>query len=225
MSDPEQAQRAERRKWARIEASLECTIATADLTFDAKVVNVSRSGVAVMARAGLIQVEEPVTVMLDQLEGGLSLGLSGTVARIVASGADTVYGIHFEALPPDTEQELVWLLRMLAGGKGGGRREHPRVSARIAVKCKSKERFDALLNDLSRGGFSIRCPAKVEQGALVEVEFGVGEHSELLTIEGDVTHVETLPDGKRIAGLRFTPPTLEQRQKVQQLLELLLGLG
>lgn len=222
MSDLDQA---ERRRWARIEASLECTVAAADQTFDAKVVNLSRSGVAVMAASGLTQVGESVAVMLDQLEGGLSLGLSGAVARIVGSGEDTVYGIHFEALPPDTEQELVWLLRMLAGGKGGGRRAHPRVSARISVKCKSKERFEALLNDLSRGGFSIRCPAKVEKGATLEVEFGVAEHSDLLTIEGLVTHVEATADGKRIAGLSFTPPSLEQREKVQQLLVLLLGLG
>jgi c-di-GMP-binding flagellar brake protein YcgR len=213
----------ERRRWARIEASLECTVASEDQTFEAKVVNVSRGGVAVLAPAGLVKEGETVSVMLERAEG-ISLAVSGTIVRIVGEGEDTVYGVHFEALPPDSEEQLLALLKLLAGGRGPGRREHPRVSARISVRCKSRERFDALLNDLSKGGFSIRCPGAVEEGAMLSVEFGVAEHAELISIEGKVMHVEALPDGKHIAGLSFTPPTLEQRTRVQQLLDLLLGL-
>ena len=44
----------DRRRWARIEASLECAVASADQTFDARVVNVSRGGVALLAAAGLL---------------------------------------------------------------------------------------------------------------------------------------------------------------------------
>ncbi len=214
----------ERRRWARIEASLECTVASADQTFEAQVVNVSRGGVAVMAPSGLIKDGESVSVMLERGEGTISLAVSGTVVRIVGEGDETVYGVHFEALPPDSEEQLVALLKLLAGGRGPGRREHPRVSTRINVRCKSRERFDALLSDLSKGGFSIRCPGAVEEGALLTVEFGVAQHAELIAIEGKVMHVEALPDGKHIAGLSFTPPTAEQRAKVQQLLDLLLGL-
>jgi c-di-GMP-binding flagellar brake protein YcgR len=213
----------ERRRWARIEASLECTVASADQTFEAEVVNVSRSGVAVMAAAGLIQDGESVSVMLERAEG-ISLAVSGTVVRTVGEGDETVYGVHFEALPPDSEEQLLALLKLLAGGRGPGRRAHPRVATRISVRCKSRERFDALLSDLSKGGFSIRCPGAVEQGAILSVEFGIAGHAELIAIEGKVMHVEALPDGKHIAGLSFTPPTTEQRAKVQQLLDLLLGL-
>lgn len=214
----------ERRRWARIEASLECIVASADQSFEAKVVNVSRGGVAVLAEAGLVGEGETVSVMLERGEGAISLAFSGTVVRIVGAGDETVYGIHFEALPPDSEEQLLGLLKVLASGRGTGRREHPRVAARISVKCQSRERFEAKLNDLSRGGFSIRCPGPVEEGSLLTVEFGVAGHAELIAIEGTVAHVEVLPDGKHIVGLSFTPPTAGQRERVQQLLELLLGL-
>lgn len=213
----------ERRRWARIEASLECTVASADQTFDAKVVNVSRGGLAVMAGEGLLALGETASVMLER--DPLALAVSGEVVRIIAGGAETVYGVHFEALPPDTEEQILALLKVLANGRGVGRREHPRVSMRIKVKCKSKERFDAWLNDLSRGGFSIRCPGPVEAGATLTVDFGVGEHSELISIEGLVKHVEEMPGNVHIAGLSFTPPTIERRKQVQQLLELLMGLA
>jgi c-di-GMP-binding flagellar brake protein YcgR len=215
----------ERRRWARIEASLECTVASEDQTFDAKVVNVSRGGMALLAAAGLVKEGETISVMLEQEEGAISLAVSGTVVRIVGAGDDTVYGVRFEALPPDSEEQLLALLKLLVNRPGQGRRQHPRVGARISVRCKSRERFDALLHDLSRGGFSVRCPAPVEKGSTLSVEFGVEQHAELIVIEGKVVHIETLPDGKHLAGLSFTPPSPEQRAKVHQLLDLLLGLG
>jgi c-di-GMP-binding flagellar brake protein YcgR len=212
----------DRRRWARIEASLECTVAAADQTFDAKVVNVSRSGVAVLAAEGLMRGGEKVTVLLER--GAASLGLSGAVVRIVRDGADSIYGVHFEALPPDSEEQLIALIAELAKGRGNGRREHPRVATHIAVSCKSVERFKALLSDLSRGGMAIRCPRHVAAGATLVVEFGVAGKADLLVLEGTVTHVEELPDGKNIAGLSFTPPSDDTRAKIQSLLELLLGL-
>ena len=214
----------DRRQWARIEASLECTVATAEDTFEAKVVNVSRGGVAVFALAGLVEQGEQVSLMLERGGGTISFGVAGTVMRIVSQGLDAVYGVKFEALPPDTEDQLLELLRVLAGGRGSGRREHPRVSTRINVQCKSRERFDALLNDLSQGGFSIRCPRNVEQGSTLTMDLGVGEHADLISIEGKVMHVEPAADGKYVVGLSFTPPTIAQRAKVQQLLDLLMGL-
>ena len=216
----------DRRRWARIEASLDCHVATVAQAFEAKVVNVSRGGVAVMAPGGLMNHSETVSVMLERfgVEATISLGLSGRVVRIFGSAAETVYGVQFDPLPPDTEQQLLELIRLLAAGRGGGKRAFPRVSARIAVSCKSVERFNALLNDLSRGGMAIRCPRSVQPGSTLAVEFGVSGQAELFTLEGTVTHVEALPDGKSIAGLSFTPPTLETRDKVSQLLALLLGI-
>ncbi len=215
----------DRRRWARIEASLECTVASADQTVDAKVVNVSRGGVALLAEAGLAKEGETVSLMLDRAEGSISLAVSGTVVRIVGEGVDTVYGVNFEPLPPDSEEQLLALLTLLATGRGAGRREFPRVAARVSVRCKSRERFNALLNNLSCGGLSIRCPGRVEQGSVLRLELGIANQPELLTFTCQVMHVEALPDGRHIAGLSFTPPSPEVRAKVQQLLDLLLGLG
>ena len=214
----------DRRRWARIEASLECTVATADQTFEAKVVNVSRGGVALMTGPDVVKLGETVSVLLETGERTVSLAIAGKVVRIFGEADETMVGVHFEALPPDSETELIKLLRLLASGKGSGRREHPRVSARVAVRCKSVESFNALLNDLSRGGMSIRCPASVEAGGTLQVEFGVAGKEQLISIHGNVTHVQTMPDGKRLAGLSFTPPSQAQRAQVQQLLELLLGI-
>ncbi len=122
-------------------------------------------------------------------------------------------------------QALVALLRVLSTGRGPGRREYPRVLTLISVRCTTREKFDAMLMDLSGGGFSIRCPDPVEVGATVTVELGVAEHPRLMSIEGTVVHIEPLPDGKHSAGLRFTPPSTDQREKVKQLLDLLMGLA
>ena len=215
----------DRRRWARIEASLECTVASADQAFEALAVNVSRNGLAVVAGAGLCKVGETVSVMLERAEREISLSLSGEVAHVSGSGAQTVYGIHFEALPPESELELVRLLKILSEGKGGGRREHPRVAARIAVKCKSLESFGGLLKDLSRGGMSIRCPREVKAGAILVVEFTLADQTQLISIEGTVTHVADQGGGKFLAGLRFSPPTDAERDQVQQTLDLLMGLN
>jgi c-di-GMP-binding flagellar brake protein YcgR len=222
----------DRRRWARIEASLECTVATAAATFGAKVVNLSRGGVALMTGPDAVKLGETVSVLLERgagpvpggIDGPVSLAFAGKVVRIFGAGDETMVGVHFEALPPDSETELVKLLKLLASGKGSGRREHPRVSARIAVRCKSVESFSALLNDLSRGGLSIRCPSTVEAGGTLRVEFGVAGKEQLISVEGEVTHVQTMPDGKRLAGVSFAPPSDAQRAQVQQLLELLLGI-
>lgn len=200
-------------------------MATADQTFEAKVVNVSRSGVALLAGAGASKEGDTVSVMLERAEGPISLAVSGTVVRIYGSANETVYGVDFGALPPDSEDELLKLLTLLAAGRGSGRRADPRVSARVAVRCKDAESFGALLHDLSRGGMSIRCPRTVQPGGTLRVEFGLLGEAQLIAIEGKVTHVEALPDGKHLAGLSFTPPSPEQRAQVQQLLDLLMGIG
>ena len=215
----------ERRRFARIEASLECTLATADQTLEAKVVNVSRNGLAVMAPEGSSAEGETISVMLERAEGGVSLAVSGTVVRVEGSGVETIYGIDFSDLPPDSEAELLRLLRLLAEGAGSGRREAPRISTRIPIRCKDAEAFGALLDNLSRGGMSIRCAHKVSPRDILRVEFGLEDGVEMIAIEGEVTRVEKLPDGNHLAGLKFTPPSDEQRAQVHQLLDLLMGIG
>jgi c-di-GMP-binding flagellar brake protein YcgR len=187
------------------------------------VVNVSRGGLALLAVPGATKIGESLAVMLEHENSSLSL--AGRVVRAYLQAPDGMYGVQFDALPPDTEQELLKLIRALADGRGNGRRQDPRVAARISVRCKTIESFNAKLNDLSRGGMSIRCPRQVQPGSTLVVEFGLADKTELLSIEGNVTHVEALPDGKHLAGLRFVPPTREQRERVEKLLDLLMGLN
>ncbi len=216
---------AERRLFGRIEASLECSLATAEDTFEAKVLNLSRSGAGLMAKAPSIKRGDQVSVLVERADGEFTLSLSGVVVRAKQQGEDWYIGLRFEALPPDAERELVRLLKALAQGRGAGRREFPRVQARVAVRCKTPESFIATLNDLSRGGLSVSCPRPVELGSELTVQFGFESHDDLISVSGPVLHVDLKEDGRFLVGMRFVPPPNERKERVEHLINVLLGLG
>ena len=127
-------------------------------------------------------------------------------------------------MPPDVAEQLARLLKSLVREKGTGRRESPRVAARLKVKCKSRQAFVAQLNDLSRGGISVRSTKDVEPGSTLTVQVGVDAHPSLLTLNGKV--LRTTPDaGEWMVSVQFDPPTAEDRAQVLLLLDVLLGLG
>ncbi len=215
----------DRRLFGRIEASLECSLATADDTFEAKVLNISRGGAGLMAKARSIKLGDQVSVLLERVEGEFTLSLSGTVVRAKSQGEEWFIGLRFDALPPDAETDLLRLLKALAQGRGAGRREHPRVQARVAVRCRSRESFVATLNDLSRGGLSVSCPRPVELGSELTVQFGFESHDDLISVSGPVLHVDLKEDGRFLVGMRFVPPPNERKERVEHLIGVLLGLA
>jgi c-di-GMP-binding flagellar brake protein YcgR len=215
----------EHRAFARIETSIECTAVTGDQDFAAKVANLSRSGAALIGPSGKAVFGDAVMILLERAEGEFSLALPSIVQRVSAQGDEAVYGVRFDAMPPDLEEQLVRLLKVLAKGRGQGRRNSPRVSSRVRVRCKSREAFVATLNDLSRGGLSVRCPRPVEPGGSLSVEFGVEEHPVIVTVSGEILRVNLQGDGSFLVSLKFDPPTMEDRGRVLGLLNVLLGLG
>ncbi len=212
---------ADRRRFARIEASLECTLATETDTVKAKVVNLSRTGVAVLCGHSL----EPgarVTLLIESPER--SVGLTGEVVRKTAIAGELGYGVKFDALPPQADEELVELLRQLAQGKGSGRRAFPRVAARVAVICRTREAFEATLADLSQGGLKVRCPKPVAEKMVLELTLGMPGATGLLTLHGDVRHCQ--PEGQHFSvGVQFTPVSDEEKKAFTNLLEVLLGIA
>jgi c-di-GMP-binding flagellar brake protein YcgR len=212
---------ADRRRFARIEASLDCTLATETETVKAKVVNLSRTGVAVLCGQSL-EVGARLTLLIENPK--ISVGLTGEVVRKTAIAGELGYGVRFDALPPQAEEELVELLRELAAGKGSGRRAFPRIAARVAVICKTRESFEATLSDLSQGGLKVRCPKPVAENMVLELVLGMPGATGLLTLHGDVRHCA--PEGQHFSvGVKFAPVSDEERKAVTNLLEVLLGIA
>ncbi len=60
---------ADKRRYARIEASLVCSMATASDVVDGVVANVSKSGAAIIASLSAARVGDTVTLMLEREEG------------------------------------------------------------------------------------------------------------------------------------------------------------
>jgi hypothetical protein len=158
-------------------------------------------------------------------EGLMSFALSAEVVRMVPQGEQMLYGVHFEALPPDVRGELVMMLRMIAAGKGAKRRAAPRVASRIVVTCGSQDSFRAVLNDLSRGGFSVRCKREMKIGELLQAKFGVEGLPGLLDLQGPVMNVTPLPDGHFRVGVKFDALPEATLSRVMHLLDVLLGLA
>lgn len=214
----------ERRQSGRVEASLECTLASEVATVEAQVQNLSRTGAGLLAEPGAATVGALVSLLLERAEGMFSLGLSATVVRAMPRGERFFYGLRFEPMPPDLERELLMLLKTLAAGRGGGQRQHARVAARIDVHCRSRERFEATLKDLSLGGMSVRCPRALNLGDELEVNFGIEGHQKLFVVRGQVLRCSL--DGERfLVGIKFPPPSDAQRADVLRLLDALLSLG
>src|SRR5438046_10616335 len=85
---------AEQRKYARIEAALSCSVATATDAFEAQIVNLSKSGAAVVGPGGAAGPGDTVTLPLERQEAPLSVALPGQGVRIDARDEEHVlYGI------------------------------------------------------------------------------------------------------------------------------------
>ena len=215
----------EQREFARLETHVVCSVATASTSFEAEVLNLSLSGAGLLGPPGAAEKGESVTLMLEHQEGMMSFALSANVVRMSPQGEKVVYGVHFEALPPDVRGELVMMLRLIAAGRGAKRREAPRVASRVVVTCGTKDSFRAVLNDLSRGGFSVRCKRELTLGDLLQAKFGVEGLPGLLDLLGPVVNITALPDGFFRVGVKFEPLPETSLNRVMSLFEVLLGLG
>jgi PilZ domain len=213
----------EQRRFARLETSLECTVMSDDTEFRARVVNLSRSGAGLVGPVGFAEVGANLILLLERSEGGFSLALPSQVVRVTPRPEDSVYGVDFVVVPPDVQDELTRLLKALTLEKGQGRRDSPRVAARVKVRCKSRGAFVAQLNDLSRGGLSVKNGQELEPGSPLTVQFGVETSPSLLTVSGEVLR-STPSDGAWMVSLKFDPPTEDDRAQVLLLLDVLLGI-
>lgn len=215
----------DQRQHARVETTITCGVATASTTFDADVLNLSLSGAALLGPPGAAEKGEPITLMFEHQDGMVSFALSAEVVRLAPQDDRVVYGVHFEQPPPDVRGELVMLLRLIAAGRGANRRQAPRVARRVAVKCGTHDSFRAVLNDLSRGGFSVSCKRELKVGEILLARFGVEGLPDLVEVQGPVVNVIPQADGTFRVGAQFSPLPESHVRRIEHLIELLLGLG
>ena len=219
MSEP-----SDQRKHARIESSLVCNMATGTEVFEGVVANLSRGGALIMANRSAALVGDTVTVMLEREEGLVSLSLPGTVVRKDDDEERARFGVEFEPLPPGDDSQLTLLLQLLINGRGQGRRAHPRIAARIEVVCRTESLFRGWVNNLSRGGLSLRCARDVPVGDPIEVSFGVRGLNRLVEVSAEVVSNHPVEGGFQL-GLQFAPLSAAEQTQVNRTLDLLLEIA
>lgn len=224
MHDAAMAHSADQGRHARIEASLVCSVATATDMVDAVVASISKSGARIIAPLGAAAQGDTVTLMLERTEGLVTLSLPSTVVRKEEREQRGLYDVDFEPLPPDDEVQLVQLLQLLAAGSGQGRRAHPRVATRVEVVCRTDGILRGWVNDLSRGGLSVKCVRDVAVGKPIDVSFGVKGLKGLVEVKGEVMSSQPVEGGFRV-GVKFIPLSVDDQAQVNRALDLLLDIA
>jgi c-di-GMP-binding flagellar brake protein YcgR len=214
----------DKRSHARIEASLACNMATATEVVVAVVTNLSKGGAAIIASRSAAEVGETVTLMLERDEGLVTLSLSGVVVHKHEEEERGLYGVEFEPLPPGDDAQLGLLLQLLVSGRGVGRRNHPRVSTRVEVVCRTESLFRGWVNDLSRGGLSIKSVRDVAVGDPISVSFGVRGLKRLVEVSGEVMASQQVEGGFRL-GIQFEPLEVDEQAQINRALDLLLEIA
>ncbi len=215
---------AEQRKHARIETGIVCSVATSVDAFEAHIANLSKGGAGVIGPKGAAKVGETITLMLERVTpDGLTLAVPGKVVRTEPRDELSLYGVQFAALPPEEEAQLVELLQHVSHGAGQGRRSHPRVAARVEVNCRTEGIFRGMLNDLSKGGMSVKTLRDVELGKTMSVSFGVPGLKSIVEVSGEVVSSQKLEHGFRL-GVKFKPLTKTDLSQVEHMLDALLGI-
>lgn len=86
------------------------------------------------------------------------------------------------------------------------RRQHPRIDFEAPVHLVLKRTGQVVqgtLRDLSAGGASIRIPAPVVAGEVLQLVFKLGSGLFFENLEGHVLRSAPLPDGSAVVGLQF----------------------
>lgn len=199
-------------------------VAGATDTVDAVVANLSKTGAAIIATAGLAEVGDTVTLMLERAEGLVTLALPARVTSSEVEGGRTRYGVEFDPLPPDEDAELGLLLQLLLAGSGQGRRAHARVATRVEVTCRTEEIFRGWVADLSKGGLSLKSQRDVPTGSSISVAFGLRGLSGLVEVSGEVVSSQPAEHGFRL-GVRFDALSATEQAQVNRTLDLLLDIA
>ena len=80
------------------------------------------------------------------------------------------------------------------------------------------------MNNLSRGGLSLRCAREVPVGDPIEVSFGVRGLNRLVEVSAEVVSNHPVEGGFQL-GLQFAPLSAAEQTQVNRTLDLLLEIA
>lgn len=151
-----------------------------------------------------------------------SIRIESEILR-VDTGDDGRYtvAVRFSSVSPAAEDHLEKVLEMLLSGKGGGRREHPRLAQRLEIYFDDPADIRATLEDISQGGLAVTVPYSFSDNQSVQLTVYGGAAIGELRLRARVMNQTPIGDDKlqlfRV-GLKFEHPTRDLQELVKSLL-------
>lgn len=206
-----------------METDLACRVDGVDGSWDGRVRDLSLGGALVLGPAGAAQKDQPMSLGFDVGEPPRRLTVSARVVRVDGDGPTRRYGVQFANLAPDAQAELTGFLDSVLGGLGAGARKHPRVYRRVEVICLSREEFEAVMENVSRGGMAVDCATPVQPGEEVTVHVLADLSVDALELGGTVVHCERVAHDHHRVGIQFHPLGDAQQKALEGFIRALLG--
>lgn len=213
----------ERRRAARIAVEVPCRATGAHAEVDAVLRDVSAVGARLVVPEAVADDLEPVSLEVPAGESHEGLSVKGRVMYHRDRPEGVVLGVQFLDLDAEGHRRLMRFLEAMLAGEGGGQREHPRVSQRIDVTCRTKARAQAVLEDVSKGGLRLRVPEEMDAGEPIEVSVTFGKLDAPLSLKGRVLRTKTSSDGRVFAAVKLDPLEEDAEAMLEKLLEHVVG--
>ena len=216
----------EKRMHARLQGSMDVEIGDANGVHKAKLRDLSQGGACLVVSSQLVPINNEIALFLPGVYGARKAALKARLIKSRASEGGFICGIQFIETGASNLAAVDYLLGVLfRGGGNDSRRDHPRVSRRIMVRCESPAELLAMVENISLGGLSIVVEEKIELGESLLVVLPGDDGQDLLSLTGTVANLREVPDSDPVAylaGLKFKEMTPQRLTMLDTLLTSML---
>ena len=217
----------ERRQHARIHAALSVQVSIGSKRLTVELRDLSQGGACVHSAEEIGDAGDALVLLLPGMD--CVAQVNAVLVRSTDTGDGFLSGMRFTETRPEQISAVDHLLGALLAQTGGGRRESPRVSRRIAVPCATTEDLVAMLENISIGGLALRLGEPLELGEDIVVIIPDDEGEDLLTLNCTVANQRNIDDEDDesgfLVGLSFDKLSKHRRALLDALLLSLLGAG
>ncbi len=218
---------SERRKHSRVAVSKEVRISGPQGAAYGELQDMSLGGAAILLKSVVAKAGETVEVELPHAEHG-QITLAGKVVRVTKIADGDLVGVRFYRTANTLMFEAQRRLDEEQDANVEKRRQYPRVSSRISVGYGHPAELQAMLENISMGGFALTLDAPVELKKEIPIEISHPITKKLIILQGRAVYQNEISFKEKSCfriGFEFKFLTAEQRQEVAQLLSDLVGLG
>lgn len=203
----------ERRQSARIETHMDTTIKVGEIPHGLILVDVSYSGAGcIIDKDIIIPLHRDLEIKLEHKGEHLILP---AVALHSFSYSEThnKLGLKFNQLSQQQKDFIQDFVYDLLSKKNDPKRLGPRIKTKISIHTLTKDKALAVLENISLGGLSIRCPKKIDVHDFIDIELPLKQSRDHLICSGKVVHVKELIANKSYkVGIQF----IELPQQIKQ---------